>query len=106
MADSASIPPDRARNIVQGMGLLALQNLATSVLGVVFIYAIYHLLPEFQYGIYSAVLVTVGIVSTFAVFGLNLAATRFVAFLWNDDEQGSWVVARKTVMLSLVLTTV
>jgi O-antigen/teichoic acid export membrane protein len=88
------------------MGLLALQNLGTSVLGFVFLIAIVRLFPTFQYGIYSAVLVTVGIASTIAGFGLNLAATRFVALLWNDDEQTSWVVARKTVLLTLVLTVV
>jgi O-antigen/teichoic acid export membrane protein len=106
LPDNASTPPDgeRARNIVQGIGLLALQNLATSVLAVIFLVAIVRLLPGAgQYGIYSAVLVTVTIASTFAGFGLSLAATRFVALLWNDNEQSSWVVARKTVLLSLVL---
>jgi len=88
------------------MGLLALQNVATSVLGFVFLFAIVRLFPLFQYGIYSAVLVTVGIASTIAGFGLNLAATRFVALLWNDNEKSSWDVARKTVLLSLVLTVV
>ena len=76
-------------------------------LGFVFLVAIIRLLPGLvQYGIYSAVLVTVGIASTVAGFGLSLAATRFVALLWNDSEQTSWVVARKTVLLSLVLTSV
>ena len=89
------------------MGLLALQNLATSGLGFVFLVAILRLLPgTTQYGIYSAVLVTVGIASTIAGLGLSLAATRFVALLWNDSEQSAWFVARKTFLLSLVLTAV
>src|SRR5580704_880500 len=78
---------ERARNIVQGMGLLALQNLATSVLAFFFLIAIIRLLPVVQYGIYSAILVTVNIASSFATAGLNLAATRYVATLWNDDKQ-------------------
>jgi O-antigen/teichoic acid export membrane protein len=91
---------DRAKNIVQGVGYLTVQYLATSVLGFVFLFAVIRIVPTFQYGIYSAVSVTVAIASTIALIGLNLGAARFVSF--RSEE--SWDAAKKTVLLSLLLT--
>lgn len=89
------------------MSLLTLQNVATSGLGFVFLFAVIHLLPPFQYGVYSAVLVTVTIASTIAGLGVNLAATRFVSFYGGaDDKENSWDVARRSLLLSLLLTSV
>jgi O-antigen/teichoic acid export membrane protein len=87
------------------MGLLTLQNLATSALGYVFLFAIIRLVPLFQYGIYSAVLIIVSIATTIAGLGLNLAATRFVALHGGEeDEKKSWDAARKILLLLLLLT--
>ena len=92
---------ERARNIVQGMGLLTLQNIATSVLGFFFLFAVIHLIPEFQYGVYSAVLVTVTITATIAGLGISFAAVRFVAYHNSDSE--SWDAAKKSLLLSLLV---
>ena len=101
MPDSASQPEGRARNIVQGMGYLTAHFVANSGLGFIFLSAIIRLVPNFQYGIYSAVLVTVSIAATIGGMGLNLAATRFVAFY---EGEASWDAARKTLLLSLLIT--
>lgn len=86
------------------MGSLTVQNLATSAMGFIFVSALIHLLPQEQYGIYSAVLLTTGIVSTIAVFGLNTAVARFIAFLGEKDENKAWVAARSILLLSIVLS--
>jgi O-antigen/teichoic acid export membrane protein len=108
LTDSVPLPSnddaDRARNIVQGMGLLTLQNLATSVMGFVFLFVIIRWVPLFQYGVYSAVLVIVSIATTIAGMGVNLAATRFVALHSGENDAKSWDAARKILLLSLLLT--
>ena len=87
------------------MSLLTLQNVATSGLGFVFLFAVIHLVPVFQYGVYSAVLVTVTIASTIAGLGVNLAATRFVSFYGGTvDGENSWDAAKRSLLLSLLLT--
>ncbi len=109
MPDGLSYPSsnddvDRARNIVQGMGLLTLQNLATSLLGYVFLFVVIHEVSLFQYGVYSAVLVIVTIATTVAGLGVNLAATRFVALHGSEDDEKAWGAARKILLLSLLMT--
>lgn len=87
------------------MGLLTLQNIATSGLGFIFLFVTIRLVSNFQYGIYSAVLVTMTIASTFAGLGVNYAATRFVSLHGGgDDEKASWAAARNSFLLSLLLT--
>jgi O-antigen/teichoic acid export membrane protein len=75
-------------------------------MGFVFLIAVIRLIPMVEYGIYNAIVVTVTIGSAFAGFGLNLAATRYVALLRREDENSSWLVAKKIVLLSVVLTVV
>lgn len=109
MPESVSSAPDdgdRARNIVRGVGYLTLQYIATSGFGFIFIFALIRVVPNFQYGIYSAVQVTVAIASTFALLGLSLGATRFVAFSIDADMSESWAAAKKTLLLSLLLISV
>ena len=110
MPEEAQIPAEkgneRAKNIVQGLGSLTIQNLGTSLMGFVFLVAVIRLIPMVEYGIYNAVVVTVTIGSAFATFGLNLAATRYVALLGREDENSSWLVAKKIALLSVVLTVV
>jgi O-antigen/teichoic acid export membrane protein len=86
------------------MGSLTIQNLATSVLGFVFVATLLRLLPQEQYGIYSAVLLSTGIASTCAIFGLNTATTRYFALLSEQDEASSWVAARKIFLLSIIFS--
>lgn len=86
------------------MGSLTVQNLATSLLGFIFVGALLRLLPQTEYGIYSAVTLAAGIATSFAIFGLNTAATRYIAMLREKDENASWVAARSVLLLSLVFT--
>ena len=88
------------------MGSLTAQNLATSVLGFVFVATLIHLLPQEQYGIYSAVLLSAGIASSFAVFGLNTTTARYIALLSEQDEPSSWVAARKIFFLSAIFSVI
>jgi stage V sporulation protein B len=110
LPDEAQIPADRgeerAKNIVQGMGSLTVQNLGTSLLGFLFLVGVLRLIPVPQYAVYSAIVVTVSIASAFSGFGLNLAATRYVALLRRDDEKTSWIAARKILLLSIGLTVI
>jgi O-antigen/teichoic acid export membrane protein len=109
LPDDVSYPPSnndvgRARNIIQGMGLLTLQNLATSLLGFVFLFVLIRSVTVYQYGVYSAVLVIVSIATTIAGMGVNLAATRFVALHGGEEDAQSWDAAKKILLLSLLLT--
>ncbi len=97
---------ERAKNIAQGLGSLTLQNLATSVLGFLFLSALLRLLSPVQYGVYSAVNVSVSIGSTFAMLGLNQAMARYVAFLHQRDEAQSWAAARRILALALFFTVI
>lgn len=69
------------------MGYLTLQYIASSALGFVFLFATIRLVSNFEYGIYSAVLVTVTIAAAIAGMGVNLAATRFVSLYSSGDRE-------------------
>jgi O-antigen/teichoic acid export membrane protein len=99
------VASDRARHIASGIRSLTLQNVVTSVLGFVFLSMLLRLLSPSDYGLYSAALLVTTIGSSVAVFGLQFAATRFVAFMAHDEGE-SRVVSRSIVVLSLVFTSV
>lgn len=89
------------------MGYLTLQYIASSALGFVFLFATIRLVSNFEYGIYSAVLVTVTIAAAIAGMGVNLAATRFVSLYSSGDREKddeTWDAARKSLLLSLLFT--
>ena len=88
------------------MGSLTAQSLGTSIIGFVFQFALIRLVPAAQYGVYSAVSVAIGIAGSCATFGLNQAVARYLAMLQQQDEQKSWVAARKILYLVLGLTIV
>ena len=96
---------DRARHIATGIRSLTVQNLVNSVLGFVFLTMLLRLLSPSDYGLYSAALLVTTIGSSVAVFGLQFAATRFVAFMAHDEGE-SRIVSRSIVVLSLVFTSV
>jgi stage V sporulation protein B len=99
------VASDRAKHIASGIRSLTVQNLVNGVLGFVFLTMLLRLLSPSEYGLYSAALLVTTIGSSVAVFGLQFAATRFVAFMAHD-EGGSRVVSRSIVVLSLVFTSV
>jgi len=94
---------ERAKHIASGVRSLTVQNLVNTVLGFAFLTMLLRLLSPSAYGLYSAALLVTTIGSSVAVFGLQFAATRFVAFMAHD-EGGSRVVSRSIVVLSLVFT--
>jgi O-antigen/teichoic acid export membrane protein len=96
-------PTERAKHIASGIRSLTVQNLVNSVLGFVFLTMLLRLLSPSDYGLYSAALLVTTIGSSVAVFGLQYAATRFVAFMAHD-EGGSRYVSRSIVVLSLIFT--
>ena len=63
---------DQGHHITRGISSLTIQNLATSALGFVFLAVLLRLLPNIDYGIYSALSVTVGIAAVIAPMGLSL----------------------------------
>lgn len=97
---------DRAKNIVQGLGSLTVQNLATALLGLVFSIALVRLLSPTQYGVYSGLVVVLGLAGTIATMGLNQSVARYLAFLQRQDESTSWVAARKIIYIALLLTVI
>jgi stage V sporulation protein B len=99
------VASDRARHIASGIRSLTVQNLVSTVLGFVFLTMLLRLLSPSDYGLYSAALLVTTIGSSVAVFGLQSAATRFVAFMAHDEGE-SRVVSRSIVVLSLVFTSV
>lgn len=94
---------ERAKHIASGIRSLTVQNMVNSILGFVFLSMLLRLLSPSDYGLYSAALLVTTIGSSVAVFGLQFAATRFVAFMAHDEGE-SRVVSRAIVILSLVFT--
>lgn len=99
--DSASA--SRAKNIVSGIRSLTIQNLVNSVVGFFFLGTLLRFLSPSDYGLYSAVSLVVGIGSSVASFGLQSAATRFVAMMAHNEGE-SRVISRSIVELSLMIT--
>lgn len=92
-----------ARHIAAGIRSLTVQNLVNSLLGFVFLTTLLRYLSPSDYGLYSSALLVTGIGSSVAFFGLQSAATRFVAFL-SLSEREARAVSRSIVVLSLVFT--
>ena len=90
----------RSPRITRGIGSLTIQNLATSALGFVFLAVLLRLLPNVDYGVYSAMAVMVGIGSVIAPMGLQYAAAKFLADV--DDKIELRSRTRKFIILSLV----
>jgi O-antigen/teichoic acid export membrane protein len=91
----------RAKHIVTGIRSLTIQNVVNSLLSTVFLALLLRLLSPAEYGIYSAVVLVTLIGSSVASFGLQLAATRFVAFMSYDEGQ-SRKVSKTILILSLL----
>jgi len=94
---------ERAKKIASGIRSLTVQNLVNSVVGFVFLTMLLRLLTPSEYGLYSSIVLVTGIGSSVAFFGLQSAATRFVAFMAHDEGE-SRVVSRSIVILSLIFT--
>ena len=94
---------DRAKKIASGIRSLTVQNIVNSVVGFVFLTLLLRLLSPSQYGLYASVVLVTGIGTSVAFFGLQSAATRFVAFMAHDEGE-SRVVSRSIVILSLLFT--
>ncbi|MDA4117306.1 MAG: oligosaccharide flippase family protein [Thaumarchaeota archaeon] len=95
-----TITTESAKRIASGIRSLTIQNIVNSVLGFVFLSLLLRLLSPSAYGLYSEVLLVTGIGSSVAFFGLQSAATRYVAFTAHDVGE-SRVVSRSIVVLSL-----
>jgi O-antigen/teichoic acid export membrane protein len=95
---------ERVRKIASGIRSLTIQNAVNSIMGFVFLTLLLRLLSPSDYGLYSAALVVTGIGSSIASFGLQSAATRFVAFLGRDEGE-SRLVSRSIVVLALTFST-
>lgn len=96
-------PDVRAKHIATGIRWLTVQNAVNSGLGFLFLTLLIRLMSPPAYGLYSAAALVTGIGASVASFGLQYAATRFVAF-FSYDEGESRVVSRSIVVLSLVFS--
>lgn len=101
--ESTAANSQRTKHIVTGVRSLTIQNVVNSLLSTVFLALLLRLLSPEEYGVYSAVVLVTLIGSSVASFGLQLAATRFVA-LMSYDEGKSRVVSRSILILSLVFS--
>jgi len=95
---------EQSTHITRGIRSLTFQNLGTSALGFVYLAVLLRLLPSIDYGIYSAVSVSVGIASVIAPMGLQLAAAKYLSDLGNDGEEELRSRAKKIILLSLLLS--
>ena len=102
--EESSQQEEQSRHITRGIGSLTFQNLGTSALGFVFLAVLLRLLPNVDYGVYSAVSVSVGIASVVAPMGLQLAAAKYLADVKNDDEDELRSRAKKIIILSLLMS--
>lgn len=91
----------RSGHIVSGIRTLTIQNIVNSVLGFVFLTLLLRLLSPSEYGLFTSVSLVTGIGSSIAFFGLQYAATRFVAFTAHDENE-SRMVSRSIVVLSVI----
>lgn len=105
VAEFMVLSPRRTKHIVSGIRSLTIQNLVNSILGFVFLTSILRLLSPSDYGLFSSVLIVTGIGSSVAFFGLQSAATRFVAYMSHDVGE-TRLVSRSIVVLSLGFTSV
>ncbi len=105
LADVEVVSPKRMKVIVTGIRSLTIQNLVNSILGFVFLTALLRLLSPSDYGLFSSVLIVTGIGSSVAFFGLQSAATRFIAYMAHDVGE-TRVISRSIVVLSLGFTSV
>ncbi len=95
---------EQSKHITRGIGSLTLQNIGTSALGFIFLAVLLRLLPSVDYGIYSALSVSVGIVAVVAPMGLQYAAAKFLADVQDRAEIGSR--AKKIIILSTITSLV
>ena len=95
---------DQSRHITRGIGSLTFQNLGTSALGFVFLAVLLRLLPNVDYGVYSAVSISVGIASVIAPMGLQFAAAKYLADVRTDGEEELMSRAKKILILALVMS--
>lgn len=93
----------QTRHITRGIGSLTVQNIGTSILGFVFLAILLRLLPSVDYGIYSAMAVSVGIAAVIAPMGLQYAAAKYLADVEDRTELRSR--AKKILLLSLITST-
>jgi stage V sporulation protein B len=94
---------ERAKKIVSGVRSLTIQNIVNSVLSSVFLALLFRSLSPSDYGLYSALVLITTIGSSIASFGLQTAATRFVAFLAYDEKQ-SRAVSRIILIMSFAFS--
>jgi O-antigen/teichoic acid export membrane protein len=97
---------DRGRNITRGLGSLTVQNILSSGLAFIFFFVLIRLVPYSDYNAYSSAQVSIGIAVVVSTFGLQYAATRYVAFFQGDDEKKAWRAARSVLVLSLIFSSV
>ncbi len=95
--------PSGGEKVSKGISSLTVQNIATSALGFVFLGALWRLLPGIQYGIYSAVSISVSVAASFATFGLQYAAARYVSLADREMEFKNGT-SRKIMILSLIVS--
>jgi O-antigen/teichoic acid export membrane protein len=97
---------DRGRNISLGLGSLTIQNILTSGLAFVFLAVLLRLVPYGDFNAYSSVQVSIGIAVVVSTFGLQYAATRYVAFFQDEEKTKAWGAARSILVLSLIFSTI
>ena len=94
---------ERAKNIVSGIRSLTIQNVVNSILSSVFLALLLRLLSPSQFGLYSGVVLVTLVGTSIASFGLQIAATRFVAFMAYDEGE-SRIISRSILVLSLIFS--
>lgn len=95
---------DRSKNIVRGIGLLSVQGVLSSLLGLVLLGSLLRFLPSLYYGAYSALQVSIGIAGTISIFGVNAAVVRYLAPASSGENVSGWGAAKASLILVSVFS--
>ncbi len=95
---------ERGGNIVRGITSLTAQNVGTSALAFAFLAVLLRLLPNIEYGVYSAVSIAVNFASVVSTLGLQYAAARYLSLAGKKGQSEVWIETRRILVLSLLIT--
>jgi len=98
------------KKFTENIGILGLNQLVIAVSGIIELSAITKLLGAESYGVWTQLIVTIGIIVPIAVLGLPYALVRFIAGEKNEKEiqDGFWssfvLIVASSVLIFTILT--
>lgn len=92
-----------ANEVAKGTGMLILQRIITTVLGIILIGVMSRTFSYAEMGVFGAAELFFRITTIVAGLGLNFAASRYIPFLLATEQRAhAWPIAIKILILSVV----